>query len=137
MKRADLERRVRRIAWPEPTEDLRLRVLSAASVVGRRVTWSDRVWFSRAWRIAAAAAVVSAMAIESLSGTRDVACFVPTPQALAEAQAIDDTGREIGLPADLAASLARRALAGDACPGTGGQRRRLALQAFDAEGDRR
>ena len=136
MERADLERRVRQIAWPEPTEELRLRVLSAAPVVEWRVTWSDRVWFSRTWRVAAAAAVVGLIAVDSFSQTRTVARFVPTPQALAEAQAIDATVREIGLPADLAASLARRALASNPQPGAGDQQTRLAL-AFETEGDRR
>ena len=34
----------------------------------------------------------------------------PSPQALADAQAIEDTAREIGLPDAMIASLARRAL---------------------------
>lgn len=137
MKRTDLESRVRQIAWPEPAEDLRARVLSAAPVAGPQVTWSDRAWFSRAWRFAAAAAVAGAIALEWLPATGDGARLVPTAQALADAQAIDDTVREAGVPADLAASLARRMLADAASPRADDAQRQLALQAFETEGDRR
>ena len=116
MTRADLERLLHRSRWPEPTVELRVRVLAVAPTVDHRVTWSDRVWFSRAWRIAAAAAVVAAIAIESLPGTTDRTAFVAPPQAVAEAQAIDATGREMGLPPNVAQALARRAVAMAARP---------------------
>jgi hypothetical protein len=109
--RAEIERRLRQARWPEPAAALRARVLAAAPVVNPRVTWSDRMWFSRAWRIAAAAVVVAAIAIESLPGTTDRTAFVASPQAVAEAQVIDATGREMGLPPDVAQALARRAVA--------------------------
>ena len=79
--------------------------------MAHRVTWSDRLWFSRAWRIAASAAVVAAIAIESLPGTADRTAFVAPPQAIAEAQVIDAAGREMGLPPNVAQALARRAVA--------------------------
>ena len=91
-------------------------MLAAAPIVSHRVTWSDRVWFSRAWRIAAAAAVVAAIAIESFPGTTDRTAFVAPPQAVAEAQVIDDAGREMGLPPNVAQALARRAVAMAARP---------------------
>jgi hypothetical protein len=134
--RVDIERRVRQIAWPEPTPDLRDRILSAAPVVKRRVTWSDRVWFSRAWRLAAAATVVGVIGLDVLSDTRGVARFSPGAHALAEAQLIADTGRDIGLPADVASSLARRVLA--AAPRAAEDlQSRLAFQALESEGRRR
>jgi hypothetical protein len=114
--RTEIERRLRQSGWPAPAAELRARVLAAAPIVDHRVTWSDRVWFSRAWRIAAAAAVVAAIAIESLPGTTDRTAFVAPPQAVAEAQAIDATGREMGLPPNVAQALARRAVAMAARP---------------------
>ena len=116
MTRAEIERRLRQVRWPEPAPELRARVLAAAPIVGHRVTWSDRVWFSRAWRIAAAAALVTAIAIESLPGTTDRTALVTPPQAVAEAQMIDATGREMGLPPNVAQALARRAAAMAARP---------------------
>jgi hypothetical protein len=130
---ADLERRLHRSRWPEPPVDLRARVLAPAPAAAPRVTWSDRVWFSRAWRIAAAAAVVAAIAIESLPGTTDRTAFVAPPQAVAEAQVIDVTGREMGLPPNVAQALARRAVAMAARPPADRQAS-LALQNLETGG---
>lgn len=134
MIRAEIERRLRQGRWPEPGADLRARVLAAVPIVNRRVTWSDRVWFSRGWRVAAAAAVVAAIAIESLPGTTDCTAFVAPPQAVAEAQMIDATGREIGLPPNVAQALAHRTLRTDARPSVADETR-LALQALAVEGE--
>ena len=68
MTRAEIERRLRQARWPEPAAELRARVLAAAPIVNRPVTWSDRVWFSRAWRVAAAAAAAAAIAIAVVAG---------------------------------------------------------------------
>jgi hypothetical protein len=133
---AEIEHRLRQIAWPEPTPGLRVRVLSAVLVVGSRVTWSDRIWFSRAWRLAAAATLAGGITLDSLSDTTAVARFTPGPHALADAQVLDDTGPDIGLPADFVASLARRALAGPP-PGATDRQRPLAFEAFEREGERR
>ena len=116
MTRAEIERRLRQARWPGPAAELRARVLTAAPIVERRLTWSDRVWFSRAWRIAAATAVASAIAIESLPGTSDRTAAVAPPHAVAEAQAIDAAGRDVGLPPSVAQALARRAVAMAAHP---------------------
>ena len=133
MTRVDIERRLRQARWPEPAAELRARVLTATPVVDQHVTWSDRVWFSRAWRISAAAAVVAAIAIESLPGTTDRTAFDAPPQAVAEAQAIDATGREIGLPPNVAQALARRAAAMAAHPPADRQAS-LALQNLETGG---
>jgi hypothetical protein len=133
MTRADVERLLHRSEWSEPSLALRARVLAAAATVGHRVTWSDRVWFSRAWRIAAAAAVVGAIAIESLPGATDRPAFVAPPQAVAEAQEIDATGREMGLPPNVAQALARRAVAMAAHPPVDRQAS-LALQNLETGG---
>jgi hypothetical protein len=113
---AEIERRLRRAQWPEPPAHLRARVLAAAPIANPPVTWSDRLWFSRTWRVAAATAVASAIAIESLPGTSDRTAAVAPPHAVAEAQAIDAAGRDVGLPPSVAQALARRAVAMAAQP---------------------
>jgi hypothetical protein len=109
MNQRDLEDRLRQIAWPPPSPELRNRVLSTA-VTGQPITWSDRMWFSRAWRLAAAGAALAIVVLDQVSGAPGSTPLSTTPQTLAEAQAVDDAGREMGLPADVAASLARRVL---------------------------
>ena len=133
MTRAEIEHRLRQARWPEPAAELRARVLFTAPIVEQPVTWSDRVWFSRAWRITAAAAVVAAIAIESLPGTTDRTAFIATPQAVDEAQVIDATGRAMGLPPDVVQALARRAGAMAARPPADRQAA-LALQSLEAGG---
>ena len=133
MTRAEIARRLRRARWPEPPVDLRARVLAAAPSAASSVTWSDRVWFSRAWRIAAAAALVAAIAMESLPGTSDRTAVVAPPQAVAEAQVMDATGREMGLPPNVSQALARRAVAMAARPPADRQAS-LALQNLETGG---
>jgi hypothetical protein len=110
---------------------LRARLLAAAPTANRPVTWADRVWFSRTWRVTAAAAAAGAMAMVSLPDAADSRRFVPTPQAMAEAQVIDDAARDIGLPPNVTQALVDRALRVDARA----DRQRLALQALVVEGE--
>ena len=107
--RTDIEQGVRRMSWPAPSADLRQRVLSAASVIGPPITWSDRLWFSRAWRLSAAAALLAIVALDGLSGSSD-SRLAPAPRASADARVVDEIGREIGLPPPVAAAIARRTL---------------------------
>ena len=110
MKPTDLEGLLRAIVWPAPSLELRARVLAAA-VVEPSITWSDRLWFSRASRLSVAAVILGLITLNQLSGSRESAALVPSPRVGLEAQAIEDTSRQIGLPADVAALLARRVLA--------------------------
>ncbi len=112
MKQTDVEQRVREVNWPAPPPALRTRVLSMAPIVEQPITWSDRVWFSRGWRLAAVAVALVVLAVEILPMSRQSADVGPTQQALADVRAIDETGRQAGLPPDVAASLASRALSG-------------------------
>jgi hypothetical protein len=134
MKSTDIEDRVRQMSWPAPSDDLRARILAAAPVERASIAWSDRVWFSREWRYSMAAATVVLLAVQVLSGLGGTVNVVPTPRALAEAQAIEETSREIGLPAELTALLARRVSTElgprDSLAGR-------ALQLFDLQGDLR
>jgi hypothetical protein len=136
MKGTELERRARRIAWPEPSPGLRGHVLkTTAPMLAHRITWSDRIWFSRAWRVTALAILAAAIALEALqNGFRVTGESRADP--LTEAHLLDDTLRDLGLPGDLAASLARRGTTGDAGTGAAGQRLRLAVQALETEGVR-
>jgi len=65
MSRHDgIKRRLGEVRLSAPSPDLRARVLAAAApLVERRLTWSDRMWFSRGWRIAAASVFVVLLAL--------------------------------------------------------------------------
>lgn len=104
-----LEDRVREYQWPEISADVRQRVMSAGVAGAEPITWSDRVWFSRGWRFAAAAAVVVVIALDQLTGVTPQH-LTATPQVMAEAQAIEAVAKEAGLPEQTAAWLGQRAL---------------------------
>jgi hypothetical protein len=137
MKRVDVEARVSRIAWPSPPADLRARVLSAAPVRSPAVSWSDRVWFSRAWRLAAVAVVLVAGAMEYLSGPTRSSAAAASPQAVAEARVIEETAQHAGLSADEAAALARRAATAERPARSGSGFGGIALDDFDSGGEPR
>ena len=110
MKQKDIEDRVRQISWPGPSPNLRDRVLSIAVIAQQPITWSDRIWFSRAWRLAAVGVALAIVLFDQLSSSTRPAAYTPTPQVLAEAKAIDEAVREMGLSQEVAAALARRVL---------------------------
>jgi len=136
MTRTEIERRLGQARWPEPAAELRARVLTATPIDNRPVTWSDRVWFSRAFRLAAAATFIGAVAIGALSDPRANGIEAPTGIALAEVRVIDDAGQELGLPGSLTAALRRRVLVSGASR-TASDRQRLAIETVDVEGNRR
>lgn len=133
MKQADLERDVRRLPWPKPGADLRGRVLDAVSVVEQPVPWWDRMWFSRAWRLSAVGIVAALIAGEWFLG-RPMPDAAITPASAADARAFDEVGREVGLPADIAAALAKRVTSSTAIPGKPDLKAQL--RSSDGEGDR-
>jgi len=109
MRSRDLERRLREATWPEPSASLWARVRSLVVSPAPALSWVDRVWFSRAWRLSAAGVVVALVALEAWSiqavpGRVAPARLVEGPAA----QALSETERELGLPAGVFASLARR-----------------------------
>lgn len=108
--RRDIEDRLRQLSWPGPSAGLRARVLSTAVVTAQPITWSDRMWFSRAWRLAAVGAALAIVVLDQVAASPRPPAFAATGQALAAARVIDDVGRELGLPPEVAASLARRVL---------------------------
>lgn len=134
MKQADLERHIRQVVWPAPSPDLRVRILTGAPVECRNVTWSDRIWFSRAWRFMAVAATIAAIATASWSSI-DGHAPVVTPEARASAQAVSDVSRALGMPAELSASLVKRSLANPEWV-AGDARKRLSLDELET-GSRR
>ena len=110
MNRKDIENRLRQISRPEPSPGLRDRVLSSAVVGEQPITWSDRIWFSRAWRVAAVGAVLVIVVLDQVSGAPRRPDLPVSAHVIAEAQVIEETGRQLGLPPDVAASLGRRVL---------------------------
>ena len=137
MKPVDIQRRVRQVAWPAPPADLRARVLSAVPATSPAVSWSDRVWFSRGWRLAAVAAGLVLAVLESMSAPARSPAAPASAQAVAEASFIDETARQAGLSPEAAAALARRAVAAErparSSIGFGG----LTLEDLDPEGEPR
>ncbi len=111
MTRKDIEDEVRQTRWPAPSSGLRDRVLSSAVVVATRpISWSDRVWFSRACRLSALAVVLAVVVVEQLPGSTRAVPVAPVTYAHAEAQLIEDAVQQLGLPPAIAASYARREL---------------------------
>lgn len=128
MTGSDVEDRLRRMPWPRPSPEVRARVLSTATIPEGQVTWSDRVWFSRGWRLAAAMTVMVTLAAEAFSSAIFPRRMVETTRAAAEVQAVDDVGRDVGLPSALTAALVRRAVVSDA------RHAALERQALEVEG---
>lgn len=133
MRQRDIEESLRRTKWPEPSPGLRDRVLSAAVVVAKPISWSDRVWFSRSWRLSAVGAALAIVLLDQLSGAQQSAAFTPAPQMLADARAVDETGEQLGLPADVTESLARRVIFGMTRPPAHQRLSSEALLAFELD----
>ena len=109
MRDTDLQASLRRAAWPDPSPDLRARVLRDCALVERPLARTDRIWFSRGWRRSLAAASVAVIALGYLSGTSAIA-DPPTLGEMARVAAIEETMREAGLPPGEAGTFARRAV---------------------------
>jgi hypothetical protein len=138
MTERDLHRRLREIVWPAPSNDLRARIVSTSPAIRCRVTWSDRVWFSRTWRVAGVAAFVLLIAIEPLSERfRSTGSARTTPPATSSeaARAIREAAPQLGLPADVTASLEQRTMA-RAANADATDARLLALQLRDLDLER-
>ena len=101
MKLTDLERQSRDTAWPALSSDLRTRVLAEATVVAPSITWSDRVWFSRTWRLGFTAAAFVLLAINQFSRSEEVCCAVDATLTRAEADAFVAASIKSGVPADV------------------------------------
>ena len=137
MKAVEIETRLRRIAWPAASADLRARVLSAAPVTSPAVSWSDRVWFSRTWRLAAVAVVLVAATVEYVSGPTRSSAAPESPRAVAEAGFVDETARQAGLSPEQAAALARRVAAAQQKPRSAVVFGGLTLEDLDPGGEPR
>ena len=137
MKPVDVETRLRQVAWPAAPPGLRARVLSAVPATSPAVSWSDRIWFSRAWRLAAIAAVAMLIALEQLAGpgvavSRAVAESIPE-----DVSAVAEAVRDAGLPADQADALARRMVSATERSPTNARSWELGLAALGVEGEER
>ena len=111
MKLTDLEHRIHDTAWPALSSDLRARVLAEATVVAPAITWSDRVWFSRSWRLGLAAAALALVAINHLSTSGVACCAAGATLTQADADEFVETSVASGMPADVANAIARRSMA--------------------------
>jgi hypothetical protein len=134
MKPHDIEDCLRRMGWPAPSLELRDRVLSSAVIESNPITWSDRLWYSRAWRLSIAGAALVIVVLDRLAAGPGQVSVAPTPQAVAQAEAITETGQQVGLPSDVAESLGQRALSEAAAPQSSSEQEAIALKALEAEG---
>lgn len=133
MQRDRIGERLRGAGLPEPARDLRDRVLAAAVPrVRPSATWADRMWFSRRWRFAAVALFFAVLALDRISitpGSR--VAGGPSPTAVETARAAEEAARQVGLPPDQAAALARRALIAASRPASQETTLSLGLWALD------
>jgi hypothetical protein len=117
---------------------LRARVLQDSAIVERPVVWTDRIWFSRGWRLSLAVATSAVIALGYMSLTNTMATH-PTVSEMARVAAIEETMRDAGWTADEAATFARRAAA-DARPFAWSMQASASLQmleTFETSGGRR
>ncbi len=106
----ELEDRIRGVQWPAPSPALRDRTLSGAPAATAPITWSDRVWFSRGWRMTAAAAGVVLTAASMWSRPVDTSrsgVVLESPSMAAMERFV----RDAGFPPDEATALTRRSRA--------------------------
>ena len=137
MRDADLQASIRQADWPEPSPDLRARVLRDAALAEHTVAWTDRIWFSRGWRISLTAATVGAVLLVYMSGPR-TPFDPPTPGEQARFTAAEATMRDAGLRPAEAAAFARRTAAGSWPPASAMYPSALQmLETFDTIGGRR
>jgi len=86
---------------------LKPRVMDAVELPAGGVTWRDRLWFSRGWRVAAAAICLAVVAGESLMTQRPPA-EAATASPRVEREAAVQSGAEIGVPETEVERLAAR-----------------------------
>lgn len=137
MNDIDLERHVRNLRRLEPSGLLRDRVASIDLVAVPRVTWSDRVWFSRAWRLAAAISGIAALAVGAIPDRSDAGALASSRQVLTDAGAVEEAGQQVGWSADLTLTLAKRIEAPRQRPTGRADDRTLGLDAAGLDGERR
>ena len=110
MRGTDIKASIRHASWPEPSPELRARVLRDSPLVECPVAWTDRIWFSRGWRLSLTTATFGCAALIYVTGPSTIA-DAPTPGEVAKVAAIEETMREAGVPPDEAAVFARRTVA--------------------------
>jgi hypothetical protein len=104
----DIESRLRQLPKAAVPGDLRRRVM-AASTLSPRASWRDRAWYSRTWRLAAAATLVALLAADRWSaGTFGVEMSGPGPAAVEESILVAAVGVEMGMPEAAMARLTSR-----------------------------
>jgi hypothetical protein len=114
MNEQDPVHRLRGIKWPAPSPELRARI-QTTRVRPSAISWSDRLWFSRVWRVGMAAAATGFFALDywAAPGAGPVAV---SAREQAEQQTAEELVQWIGLPADAAAALAHRRVMASRAP---------------------
>ena len=105
----ELEMRLRGLTPPALPDNLKHRVMAEARLAP--VTpWVDRVWYSPAWRLAAAGILLAVLATDRWSAEVFRAeAVIPSALAADERSAVDAVGKEVGMPPEAMERLAARA----------------------------
>ena len=102
----DLIDRLRSAEWPAPSPELRARIATTAVKPGL-IAWSDRVWYSRTWRVGMAATAIACLVLDySVPPVRPL--VTTTASETAETRTVEELVLAAGLPQDFATVLARR-----------------------------
>jgi hypothetical protein len=109
MNRREVREALRAAPWPKPSRELRSRI-DAVSVAPTRISWTDRVWYSRGWRMTAAVAAMSFIAMHAWLSPEDNQAH---PADEVTTQALLQVVQATGVPEDTASVLVRRVLAAD------------------------
>ena len=107
--KTDVETRLRRLRLAPLPDELKRRVMAAASLAPR-ASWRDRAWYSRAWRVAAACTLLAVVVVDRWSaGAFRTGGEATVSPAAAERTWVAAGVADMGVPAEMAARLTARA----------------------------
>jgi hypothetical protein len=107
--RDDIDARIRRRPRPGLPPDLRRRVMTTAVLAPAATSWRDRAWFSRTWRLAAAATLLALVALDHwVAGSNPASGHLAGRAPVGDASIAVGLGAGLDVPADLVQQLASR-----------------------------
>jgi hypothetical protein len=104
-----IKRKIRQLPRPLLSPELKAAVMTEASLRPATATWWDRAWYSTAWRLAAAGALLTVLVLDHLSaGMTPMAGPGPEFRAAQDQAQVARLGEEFGMSPELARGLASR-----------------------------
>jgi hypothetical protein len=104
MNEREVREALRAASWPRPSRELRARI-ETISVVATGIPWTDRVWYSRGWRMTTAAAAMCLITLHAWLSPEPTQFHAPDEETT---QALQQLVQATGVPEDIASMLARR-----------------------------